>query len=97
MPVSIAMRAENASVASARDGCSTNQPRRLLTSTMPRADSRAIASRTSVRLTPKTSASSCSPSRCPGAMRPDRMASTTRLAICGALDRDGMDVVLKMR
>ena len=83
--------------ASAREGCTTNQPRRLLTSTMPRADSRAIASRTSVRLTPKTSASSCSPSRWPGATRPARMASTTWFAICGALEREGTDVVLKMR
>ncbi len=97
MPVSMAMRAENASVASAREGCTTNQPRRLLTSTMPRADRRAIASRTSVRLTPKTSASSCSPRRWPGAMRPDRMASTTWVAICGALEREGTVVVLKMR
>ena len=74
-------RAAKASRASSAEGSTTYQPRRDCTSTKPRACSCISASRTMVRLTPKFSASCCSPRRSPGASFCARMASTTRAAM----------------
>ena len=81
MPDSMMRRAANASRASSAEGCTMNQPLRGCTCTKPRACSCTMASRTTVRLTAKLSASSCSPSRAPGASFCARTASTMRSAM----------------
>lgn len=62
----------------------TNQPRRALTVTMPRAASRVRASRTMVRLQSNSIASCCSPRREPGASFCAITASTMRALISDA-------------